>query len=376
MVDDALASDVPAQLNAQRWWSDSGSDGREFVLLWASEEDEEIEIEREKAGDMPRLRLATAQRVRRRNKSRSANKEKGELCYSGQWRKLAPEDRLALLREEREGRRRARKPGMPEYIEPEIDGDDAEAVASLLPVFAARGALIEGRLTSTKSCPVCAAAEGATAPEQGGEDAVPPRLRTCTGCRLVAYCGQAHQRSDWASHAGLCRAVRERIASLTAFRESLSLYDFLFDGATDAAPSVAYAALSDVLRVRCRYLHSISDAAVGPWDADPKSRRGFARRFVRKAARKELLPAWWTDTHSEDAVEFMTQRATEGENDMAFDLGTEITDNDIRSRWGEGDHIEGLLRQFGDLVESSLPLYRMTGDYLEHLLCEQTSGSF
>lgn len=54
----------------------------------------------------------------------------------------------------------------------------------------------------------------------------PEVMKVCSGCRLVQYCGHAHQKKDWLNHKQLCRAVQhivKRTGTNHLFKEA---YEF------------------------------------------------------------------------------------------------------------------------------------------------------
>jgi hypothetical protein len=91
-----------------------------------------------------------------------------------------------------------------------------------------RGAANLGGVPRT-ACRACAAT-GADVAAAGG------KLRFCTACRAVAYCGAACQRADWRRHAPACKAAAAAAG-----------------GATDIADEdAATAQLSETLCACCR----------------------------------------------------------------------------------------------------------------------------
>ena len=63
-------------------------------------------------------------------------------------------------------------------------------------------------------------------PEDSGPNC--KRLLSCSGCRLIAYCGAAHQKEHWPQHKDICKVVqnilrRDAKKSLFAGIEQLNL---------------------------------------------------------------------------------------------------------------------------------------------------------
>ncbi|KAJ6144637.1 hypothetical protein N7470_008532 [Penicillium chermesinum] len=55
-------------------------------------------------------------------------------------------------------------------------------------------------------CPLCEKAE---------------HLRRCSGCRILQYCGQDHQRQHWPEHKSACNGVRQARKSVEASKQAL-----------------------------------------------------------------------------------------------------------------------------------------------------------
>ncbi|XP_036321753.1 uncharacterized protein LOC118735870 [Rhagoletis pomonella] len=66
-------------------------------------------------------------------------------------------------------------------------------------------------MCSSRCCNICLLleVEKQSKGASPSKEPMPQKLHKCSGCQLVMYCSQEHQRMDWQLHRGFCRAISQ-----------------------------------------------------------------------------------------------------------------------------------------------------------------------
>ncbi|KAF5674931.1 MYND domain-containing protein [Fusarium heterosporum] len=192
-------------------------------------------------------------------------------------------------------------------------------------------------------------------------------LRRCAKCSVTPYCSRECQKNDWKTHKKICSRQSSSSSTTGVFPEGNALNISPTKGLESGLPDPfthldrgtylhnrpekdVYRLLIDVYRLRADDMYNLEGEADedGLYGGAPDGLRSFKRFLQKVAARKGLLPSWWTPEKQRECEEF-------GMGDSQWqDLKTSTSKQEVIDHYGD-PRFPMQLRMLGEAVCGSAP---------------------